>query len=122
MALTFKKRFDMDINVYQQYFRADACFGGVPRKGASVLLVSHSEGGSISYEAAVTFFPHMDEDDFAVSYDAYFSREVYSAKGRRSRKREASILEELRSVIDEISSEHDASVLWDEPLREASLG
>ena len=112
----------MVVNVYEQYFKADAVFSGVPRKGALVALISDSEAGAITYKAAVTFFPHRDEEDFAVSYDAYFEKELYSGKGRRSKKKEAEYLEGLRETIDRIASANNASVIWEEPLREARRG
>ena len=77
----------MVINVYSPYFEAEASFSGVERRGALVLLISDSEAGTISYRAAVSFFPHRDEEDFAVSYDAYFEKVLFSAAGRRSWKR-----------------------------------
>ena len=43
----------MVVNVYEQYFKADAVFSGVPRKGALVALISDSEAGTITYKAAV---------------------------------------------------------------------
>ena len=106
----------MVINVYKQYFKADAVFSDVPRKGALVLLISDSEAGSITYKAAVSFFPHTDPEDFAVSYDAYYEKELYSGKGRRSKKKEVAFLYELPEIIDGIAGEHDASVIWSEPL------
>ena len=112
----------MVINVYEQYFKADAVFSGVQRNGALVMLVSDSEGGMITYKAAVTFFPHRDEEDYAVSYDAYFEKELYQGKGRRSKKKEAAYLEQLRGVIDELAAENKARVLWEEPLRDARRG
>ena len=112
----------MEINVYSQYFAAEGAFSGVERKGALVLLVSDSEAGNISYKAAVTFFPHRDEEDFAVSYDAYFETELYRAGGRRSRKREAALLEQLHTTVDAMALEHGAAVLWDQPLGEPRLG
>ena len=112
----------MVVNVYEQYFKADAVFSGVPRKGALVALISDSEAGSITYKAAVTFFPHRDEEDFAVSYDAYFEEELYSGKGRRSKKKEAEYLEGLRETIDRIAAANNASVIWSEPLREERRG
>ena len=112
----------MVINVYEQYFKADAVFSGVQRNGALVMLVSDSEAGMITYKAAVTFFPHTDEEDYAVSYDAYFEKELYQGKGRRSKKKEAVYLEQLHDVIDELANENQARVLWDEPLREARRG
>ena len=62
-----------EINVYQRYFKANLNYNGRQRNAASVLLISTSENGQIKYEAAVAFFPHDTEEDFAVSYDAYFS-------------------------------------------------
>ena len=68
-----------EINVYEQYFEAECTYNDVERKGALVMLISTSEAGTIRYEAAVTFFPHREEDDYAVSYDAYFAKELYAA-------------------------------------------
>ena len=125
----------MVINVYEQYFAAEAVFNGVERRGALVMLISDSEAGTISYKAAVTFFPHRDEEDFAVSYDAYFEKELYRAPGRRSKKREAALLEQLPAEIDAlaasaflaatapvISGTPAARILWDRPLRESRRG
>ena len=107
------------LNVYEQYFSAEAEFNGVPRNGALVMLIATSEEGNIRYEAAVTFFPHRDEEDFAVSYDAYFNKVLYEAKGRRSKKREEVLLQELQQHIDELAHEAGGTVYWDQPLREA---
>ena len=112
----------MVINVYERYYKADGVFSGVQRNGALVMLISDSEAGSITYKAAVTFFPHRDEEDFAVSYDAYFEKELYSGKGRRSKKKEEAYLEDLQNTIDEIASEQNARVLWDEPLMDERRG
>ena len=112
----------MEINVYSQYFEASGVFSGVERRGALVLLISDSEAGTISYRAAVSFFPHRDEEDFAVSYDAYFERALYRASGRRSRKREEAFLTQLRAVVDDLAAGQGASVDWDRPLGEARRG
>jgi hypothetical protein len=72
------------VNVYQQYFSADCMVNGVQRNGGNVMLTATSEEGTIRYDVGISFFPHVDETDFAVSYDAYAERTVYSAKGRRS--------------------------------------
>lgn len=112
----------MVVNVYERYYKADAVFSGVQRNGALVMLVSDSEAGTITYKAAVTFFPHRDDEDFAVSYDAYFEKELFSGKGRRSKKKEAAYLEELEDTIDALATENDARVLWDEPLRDERRG
>ena len=58
----------------------------------------------------------------AVSYDAYFEKELYSGKGRRSRKKEAAYLEQLQGILDQMAEENGAVVLWDEPLRDARIG
>lgn len=110
------------INVYEQFFSANLEFNGVNRHGALVMLVATSEEGKIRYEAAVTFFPHNDEEDYAVSYDAYFCKVLYEAKGRRSKKREEALLQELHHHIDEIAVEAGGSVLWEQPLQEARRG
>ncbi|MBQ6478375.1 MAG: hypothetical protein IJI44_03295 [Erysipelotrichaceae bacterium] len=112
----------MVINVYEQYFKADAVFSNVRRNGALVMLISDSENGTIQYKAAVSFFPHRDEEDYAVSYDAYFEKELYCGKGRRSKKKEAAYLQDLREMIDAIIEENGGRVFWDEPLREARRG
>lgn len=112
----------MVINVYSQYFPAQANFSGVERRGALVLLISDSEAGIISYKVAVSFFPHRDAEDFAVSYDAYFDKEIFRAPGRRSKKREAAFLETLRSEIDALVAKYDAYIDWDHPLNEARMG
>ena len=112
----------MELNVYEQYFEAQGVFSEVERKGALVMLVSDSERGMITYKAAVTFFPHRDEEDYAVSYDAYFEKVIYEGKGRRSKKKEAIYLEQLPEVIDHLAEENGAEVCWDKPLREARRG
>ncbi len=112
----------MTVNVYEQYFEAEHVFSGVERKAALVMLTSDSEAGNIRYTAAVNFFPHRDEEDFAVSYDDYHETELFNAKGRRSKKREKAMLEGLREVIDGLAQEAGGSVFWDRPLREARLG
>ena len=112
----------MTTNVYERYYKADAVFSDVQRNGALVMLTADSEAGFITYKAAVSFFPHADDEDFAVSYDAYFEKEVYSAKGRRSKKKEAAFLEQLQEEIDTIAAEYGAAVLWDEPLTEERRG
>ncbi|MBQ4507183.1 MAG: hypothetical protein II971_08070 [Firmicutes bacterium] len=112
----------MTINVYDQYFEAELEYGGVPRKAAIVMLISDSGAGHITYKAAVSFFPHRDEEDYAVSYDAYFEETLYDDKGRRSKKREAAFMEGLRERIDALAEEAGGKVFWDRPLREARLG
>ena len=110
------------VNVYEQYFSAEGTFNGTERRGALVMLISDSEAGRIRYEAAVSFFPHRDEEDYAVSYDACYSRILYEAPGRRSRKREAQLIGSLRAAADAIASDAGGRVFWDRPLREARHG
>ena len=112
----------MVIDVYEQYFRAEGEFNGVPRRAAIVKLTSDSEAGHIRYTVSVNFFPFRDEEDYAVSYDAYFEKEIYNARGRRSKKREKKFIDSLREEADAIAKENGAAVLWDEPLQEARLG
>ena len=65
---------------------------------------------------AVNFFPHNDAEGFAVSYDAYFSRIIYDAAGRRSKKREALLLEQLRDEADTLAATAGGVIIWDQPL------
>ena len=112
----------MTINVYERYYAAEAEYNGVPRHAALVMLVATSEEGNIRYEAAVTFFPHNDEEDYAVSYDAYLSKVLYEAKGRRSKKREQALMETFEQEIDQVAETIGGKVLWEQPLREARMG
>ena len=108
------------INVYEQYFKADGTFNGVKRRAVNVMLVS--EAGNIRYELALSFFPYRTEDDFAISYDAIFSKVLYEAAGRRSKKREETLLATLREEADKLAAENGASIFWDAPLIEARRG
>ena len=112
----------MTIDVYSQYFSAELTFNGVPRHAAIVRLTSDSDAGQIRYTASVSFFPHNDEEDYAVSYDAYFEKELYAGKGRRSKKREAAFLENLKENVNGLAEEAGGKVFWDRPLREARRG
>ena len=110
------------IDVYEQYFEGYAEANGVERHGAQVLLIATSEDGNIKYEIAVNFFPHTEEDPFAISYDAYTAKELYNAKGRRSKKREEAYLELLRGMADELAASVGGTIDWDRPLIEARRG
>ena len=112
----------MTVNVYEQYFEADLVANGVLRRGALVMLIADSEAGHIRYEAAVTFFPHEEENDFAVSYDAYYSAVLFDGPGRRSKKREEKLLVGLPGEIDALAQAAGGAVRWDRPLREARRG
>ena len=70
----------------------------------------------------LSFFPHDTAEDFGISYDICASRTLYESKGRRSRKREAALLEGLRGVLEELAAESGGEIFWDRPLIEARLG
>ena len=110
------------IDVYKQYFNAECVYNEVERRGAVVTLTATSDSGTIKYEVGISFFPHRDDEDFAISYDAYASKEIYNAKGRRSKKKEAVFLEQLREYADEAAAELGGTIFWDKPLRDAQLG
>ena len=110
------------INVYQQYFAAECTFNGVERHATSVMLVATSEEGRIKYEVAISFFPHVTEDDFAVSYDAYFSKVLFDALGRRSKKREQQLMETIQEEADSLAEEAHGKIFWDKPLMDARRG
>lgn len=110
------------IDVYRQYFEAEATYNDVARHAALVTLTATSDNGTIKYEAGVSFFPHNDPTDFSVSYDAYLSKELYSGNGRRSKKREAILLETFRAEADELSETINGKIFWERPLREAAFG
>ena len=110
------------INVYQQYFAADCMVNGVQRNGVNVMLIATSDEGMIRYDVGISFFPHVDETDFAVSYDAYAERTVYSAKGRRSKKREEKLMEHFRADADALAKTMSGTIDWEKPLIEARWG
>ena len=109
----------MTIDVYEGYFAAECTCGEVERRAALVKLTSDSEAGQIRYTASVNFFPHTDETDFCISYDAYYEKELYKASGRRSRKREEKWISDLPVLIDDLAAAAGGRVFWDKPLREA---
>ena len=111
-----------EINVYQQYFEAIGEFNGRKRHAANVILYMSSCDGEIRYDVQISFFPHDNPEDFAVSYDACFTKTIYSGKGRRSKKREAEFLKDIRDVATSLATENGASIEWDKPLCEARMG
>lgn len=112
----------MEIDVYKQYFAAECVYNEVERKGVSVTLTSTSGGGEIKYAVTISFFPHRDAEDFAISYDAFASKEIFNAKGRRSKKREAKFLAEIQIHANELAAGMGGSIFWDKPLIETRLG
>ena len=107
------------IDVNRQYFAADCVYNTVERKGALVTLTATSDSGEIKYEVGVTFFPHRDEEDYAISYDACAAKVLYQASGRRSKKREAEFLPNIPTYADEAAAELGGKIHWDRPLRDA---
>lgn len=110
------------IDVYKQYFSAECVFNGVERRGVSVWLTAESDSGMIRYEVGVTFFPHRDAEDFAISYDACALKELLRTKGRRSKKKDTQYLAEVRAAADELAASLNGVIHWDKPLREAQYG
>lgn len=109
------------IDVYEQYFEADYVYNGVQRNAVVVKLTAISEEGNISYVNSLSFFPHSDPEDYGISYDAYFEKTIYSAKGRRSKKKDAEYLAMIRDLSAEICPP-EAKIYWDKALIEARLG
>ena len=107
------------IDVYKQYFAADCIYNEVQRNGVVVILTATSDSGMIKYELGLAFFPHRDAEDFAISYDAYVSKEIYNARGRRSRKKEEVFMEQLQELADVVGAELNGTVFWEKPLRDA---
>lgn len=110
------------IDVYKQYFSAECTCNDVERHGVAVWLCAESDSGIIRYEVGVSFFPHRDAEDFAISYDACVLKELLRAKGRRSQKRDAQYLAQVQTVADEIARSINGVIHWDHPLSEAQYG
>ena len=110
------------IDVYSRYYEAEGIFNDRARHAAVVKLTATSEEGQIAYEYSVSFFPHDDPEDFAVSYDACFIKEIFKGKGRRTKKRDAEYLDMLQENIDGLAETNGGRVFWDKPLGEARLG
>ncbi len=112
----------MSIDVYKQYFSASCTFNEVERRGAAVWLNVDSCGGNVRYEVGVSFFPHVNEEDFAISYDACDLKELISTKGRRSKKRDEQCLAQIQAAANEIAASFNGTIYWDQPLNEAQYG
>ena len=104
------------INVYEQFFSASCIYHSMQRNGVLVTLTSTYQQGIIKYEITITFFPHTEPEDFAVSYDAYASLEIYQAKGRRSKKREETFLENFQIIATQLASTLGGTIDWNNPL------
>ena len=104
------------VDVYERYFEAEFTYNGVKRRAADVKLTAESDCGLIKYEVSVSFFPHEDEEDFRISYDAYFSKILYEGKGRRSKKKEEEYMKILFDTVNGICVEQGAVLFADRPL------
>ena len=105
------------IDIFEKYYAAECTFAGVARHGALVKLTAESDAGSLRYTVLVTFFPHRDDEDFGVSYDAMGEETLFAATGRRSKKRDAAMLEQLRPAADRIAEGLGGVIGWESPLR-----
>ncbi|MBR5800428.1 MAG: hypothetical protein IKY23_10260 [Lachnospiraceae bacterium] len=110
------------IDVYKQYFSGECVYNGVERKGVLVTLTATSDSGNIMYEVGISFFPHRDEEDYAISYDAYASKVILNESGRRSKKRDEQMLEQVKDVASALAEELGGVIYWDKPLRDAVYG
>ena len=111
-----------NIDVYKQYFSAECTFNGAERRGAVVWLNAESDSGMIKYTVGVSFFPHKNAEDFAISYDACGEKELLYTKGRRSKKRDEQYLAQVQTAADEIAASMQGVIHWDKPLNEAQYG
>lgn len=110
------------IDVYKQYLSGECVYNEVERKGVVVTLTATSDCGNIMYEVGISFFPYRDETDFSISYDAYTSKVIYNEKGRRSKKRDAQMLEMVQETASALAEEMSGAIHWDKPLRDAVYG
>ena len=90
--------------------------------GEVVWLNAESDCGNIRYEVGVSFFPHRDTEDFAVSYDACSQKELVNTKGRRSKKRDAECLSQIQNTANQLAESLKAKIFWDKPLTQAQYG
>jgi len=109
----------MTIDIYSQYFNGECLFNDIKRHAVRVMLQVTSECGNVEYKVFITFFPHNDEEDYMVTYDAVAEEILFSGKGRRSKKKEAIYLEQVKEVADRLAKSLDGTIDWDNPLRDA---
>ncbi|MBO4626665.1 MAG: hypothetical protein J5645_01620 [Lachnospiraceae bacterium] len=105
-----------EIDVFECYYEASCVANGRPRHAASVKLTATSDAGMITYTYSVNFFPHDDEEDFAISYDAYVSKVVFEGKGRRSKKKEVVWLDGLEVACNGLADRLGGTIDWEKPL------
>ena len=107
------------VDIYKQYFSAECTFNDLERRGVSVWLTAESDSGMIRYEVGVSFFPHRDDNDFSISYDACILKELVRTKGRRSKKRDEQYLAQIQTVANDLASLLNGIIHWNKPLTEA---
>ena len=107
------------IDIYKQYFSAECTFNNVKRHGVSVWLTAESDSGMIRYEVGLSFFPHVDDEDFAISYDACALKELLNTKGRRSKKRDEQCLALVQEAANELALSLNGTIHWETPIRDA---
>ena len=105
-----------EIDVFECYYEASCMANGRARHAASVKLTATSDAGMITYTYSVNFFPHDDEEDFAISYDAYVSEVVFEGKGRRSKKKEVVWLDGLEVACNGLADRLGGTIDWEKPL------
>ena len=111
-----------NVDIYKQYFSAECTFNDVERRGVTVWLTAESDSGMIRYEVGISFFPHRDDNDFSISYDACSLKELIRTKGRRSKKRDEQYLAQVQAVANELASSLQGIIHWNKPLTEAQYG
>ena len=109
-------------DVFECYYEASATVNGRDRHAAAVKLTATSDAGMITYSFSVNFFPHDDAEDFAISYDGYVEEIAFEGKGRRSKKKEAAYLAELKERADALAAQMDGSIDWERLLIEPRRG
>lgn len=107
------------VDIYSQYFNGSCTYNNIDRHAAIVALEVVSDEGNIQYLVRVNFFPHNDEEDYLVTWDALAEETIYSAKGRRSKKKEQAFMEMVKPVADKLAEQLNGTIDWDNPLREA---
>jgi len=110
------------IDVYYRCYEAEAEIDGMPMHAAEIALRSDYEDGHIAYTARLIFFAHNEPGDFTIPFAPCFEKELYSGKGRRSRKREAALREaQFEAAVNELAAEAGGKLFWDKPLTDAKI-
>jgi len=113
------------LDVYRQYFHAHGIYNAVQRRAANVKLTLYKDtDGICEYRISASLFRFEDEEDFLDGSDAMVSRAVLTGLKRRSKKKEAQLLEGLSKQIDELLPQlgEGTVIYWDKPLRDAIYG